>query len=200
MTPTEALEKLKLGHDRFMHGECMPQNDSFLIHDLAERGQHPFAVVVTCSDSRVAPEIIFNCRLGDLFTIRTAGNVISEIEIGSIEYAVNHLHVSLVLVLGHRHCGAVACLCSHDDHGAVTEGLHSIFQFIQPSVDKAHSLAQSEGEVAAIAEDLNVLAVVDRIAKDDALPKDIKICGAKYDIETGNVIFISRARGGVRSA
>src|SRR5690606_26127797 len=72
-----------------------------------QHDQHPFAVVITCSDSRVAPEIIFDEGIGDLFVIRTAGNLIGDLELGSIEYATEHLHTSLVVVLGHTECGAV---------------------------------------------------------------------------------------------
>lgn len=76
--------------------------------ETAKNGQHPFAVVITCSDSRVIPEAIFNCGIGDLFVIRVAGNVINEDELGSIQYAVEHLKCQLVVVLGHTQCGAIA--------------------------------------------------------------------------------------------
>ena len=75
--------------------------------DLLINGQHPDTLVITCSDSRVIPEMIFNCSLGDIFVIRTAGNVINEGELGTIEYAIEHLKVKSIIVLGHTHCGAV---------------------------------------------------------------------------------------------
>ena len=75
--------------------------------DLLVKGQHPEILVITCSDSRVVPEMIFNCSLGDMFVIRTAGNVINEGELATVEYAIEHLHVEEILVLGHTRCGAV---------------------------------------------------------------------------------------------
>lgn len=101
------LERLLSGNDRFNHFTSV-HPDEDLKHRLQEaEKQHPFAVVITCSDSRVAPELIFDQGIGDLFVIRTAGNIIGGVELGSIEYAVEHLGVKLVVVMGHENCGAV---------------------------------------------------------------------------------------------
>ena len=97
---------LKLGNKEFLN---KLENDKVLKdrRDELVKGQHPEILVITCSDSRVVPEIIFNCSLGDIFVIRTAGNVINEGELATVEYAIEHLKVKRIVVLGHTHCGAV---------------------------------------------------------------------------------------------
>ena len=97
---------LKLGNKEFLN---KLENDKALKdrRDELVKGQHPEVLVITCSDSRVVPEIIFNCSLGDIFVIRTAGNVINEGELATVEYAIEHLKVKRIVVLGHTHCGAV---------------------------------------------------------------------------------------------
>jgi carbonic anhydrase len=97
---------LKLGNKEFLN---KLENDKALKdrRDELVKGQHPKVLVITCSDSRVVPEIIFNCSLGDIFVIRTAGNVINEGELATVEYAIEHLKVKRIVVLGHTHCGAV---------------------------------------------------------------------------------------------
>ena len=97
---------LKLGNKEFLN---KLENDKALKdrRDELVKGQHPEVLVITCSDSRVVPEFIFNCSLGDIFVIRTAGNVINEGELATVEYAIEHLKVKRIVVLGHTHCGAV---------------------------------------------------------------------------------------------
>ena len=97
---------LKLGNKEFLN---KLENDKALKdrRDALVKGQHPEVLVITCSDSRVVPEFIFNCSLGDIFVIRTAGNVINEGELATVEYAIEHLKVKRIIVLGHTHCGAV---------------------------------------------------------------------------------------------
>ena len=104
---SSALQSLKAGNKRFVTGGLSPKNTYAEDRKALCEGQHPFAVVLCCSDSRVAPEIIFDQKLGDLFVIRNAGNVIDKHVLGSIEYAVEHLGTSLVVVMGHSCCGAV---------------------------------------------------------------------------------------------
>ena len=106
-----ALQSLKEGNERFVAGALTPKDDYATLREQLSAGQQPFAVVLCCSDSRVAPEIIFDQKLGDLFVIRNAGNVVDEDVLGSIEYAVEHLGTQLVVVLGHSSCGAVTATC-----------------------------------------------------------------------------------------
>jgi carbonic anhydrase len=106
--PTDPLGKLQYGNERFVKDALLPPKvDEMTRYTLETEGQHPFAVVVSCSDSRVPPEIIFNQGLGDLFVVRVAGNIVNEENLASIEYAVEHLKAPLIVVLGHTHCGAV---------------------------------------------------------------------------------------------
>jgi carbonic anhydrase len=106
--PTEPLGRLQYGNELFAKGVLQtPKVDEMTRYQLETEGQHPFAVVVSCSDSRVPPEIIFNQGLGDLFVVRVAGNIVNEENLASIEYAVEHLKAPLIVVLGHTHCGAV---------------------------------------------------------------------------------------------
>ena len=106
-TPNEALERLKAGNARFVAGRMTHPDENLARLDELRGGQHPFAAVVGCSDSRVPPELLFDEGFGDLFVIRVAGNVYAGDVAASVEYAVEHLHVPLVVVLGHENCGAV---------------------------------------------------------------------------------------------
>ena len=111
----QALDLLKAGNARFVSGALAPKDDYATLREQLSTGQHPFAVVLCCSDSRVAPEIIFDQKLGDLFVIRNAGNIVDEEVLGSIEYAVEHLVTPLVVVMGHASCGAVTATCQGGD-------------------------------------------------------------------------------------
>ena len=174
-----ALAKLKEGNKKYVEACSFLGCASFeLRKDLTQNGQHPYACVLTCSDSRVVPEAIFGASLGDLFVLRSAGNTISSHELGSLEYAVSHLGVKLFVVLGHSHCGAVDATLKHQGHGHVAcivkeieEGIHS------------HSSEEAEKE--------NALFQAKR-AK-DLYPGDYASIAAYYDIETGEVQFLGKS-------
>lgn len=106
-TTDDALKLSKTGNERFQKDELKQVDLSSTKREKLVSGQNPFAVIVTCSDSRVPPEFIFNQGLGDLFVVRVARNVIDKIELGSVEYAVEHLKTPLIVVMGYEHCGAV---------------------------------------------------------------------------------------------
>lgn len=151
--------------------------------DTADHGQHPYVVIVTCADSRVPPEHIFEAGIGELFVIRTAGNVIGTYELGSIEYGVEHLGVSLVVVLGHTGCGAVQAALEGGAHG-----------FIKNITDEILSCLPRDCDVAT-AERLNVLHSVERILESEVIreleEKDlVTVRGAMYHIDTGSVDFL----------
>ena len=103
----QAVELLKKGNERYLQGNFSDKSDYASERDILAGGQHPFAAVLTCSDSRTPPEIFFDQRLGDIFVVRNAGNIADPTALGSIEYAVEHLKVPLVAVVGHGKCGAV---------------------------------------------------------------------------------------------
>jgi carbonic anhydrase len=106
-TPDQAWQRLKAGNNRFSDDKMEQPDLSTKRRQELAKGQKPFAVVLTCADSRLTPEFIFNQGLGDIFVLRVAGNIVDQYELGSIEYAVEHLHVPLVVLLGHEKCGAV---------------------------------------------------------------------------------------------
>lgn len=112
----QPIAKLMAGNKRFLEDKSIHphQNKKSVLEN--QNSQHPFAVIITCSDSRVAPEILFDQGIGDLFVIRNAGNLISDIDMGSIEYAVEHLNAKLVVILGHTECGAIKAYIGNKNH------------------------------------------------------------------------------------
>ena len=144
--------------------------------------------MITCSDSRVAPEVLFNTTMGELFTIRTAGNVVDKFEIGSVEYSVEHLGVPLVVVMGHSNCGAVSAAVSGEAEGFI----QNIIDEITPSVVEAKKVETEERAIAALAENLNIQNTIQKLRTSTILSHlesegNVKIIGAKYDIEDGSV-------------
>ena len=183
----EALKKLMDGNRRFVsetydRGDIGPGRRAEI-----SKGQRPFAVIVDCSDSRVVPEFIFDQGLGDLFVIRTAGNIVDDIAIGSVEYAVKHLGVRLVLVLGHDDCGAVKATVA----GGKAEGhIDAILQAIRPAVAVA---MQKPGNLLdnAIAQNvdmgINRLQSAQPILAQALQTGDVRIVGGVYHLKDGSV-------------
>ncbi len=186
---SEALSRLKAGNLEYIHEHYSKEVHLKDIAELDDKGQHPFATVITCSDSRVPPELIFNCGLGEIFTIRTAGNVVSDFDIGSVEYAAEHLETKLIVVMGHLHCGAVGSALS--EHSGVGGHLGNIMHEIEPAVDMARHEGHSDAEVAALAENHNIEHTVNVLKTNDVIKelKDVVILGAKYNTHTGKVDF-----------
>ena len=187
MDAEEALKKLMDGNRRFV-SETYDRGDIGLAK-RAElgKGQRPFAVIVDCSDSRVVPEFIFDQGLGDLFVIRTAGNIVDDIAIGSVEYAVKHLGIRLVLVLGHDDCGAVKATVS----GGKAEGhIDTILQAIRPAVTVARL---KPGNLLDNAIAQNVDIVVNRLQTSQPIlaqelqTGNVRIVGGVYHLKDGSV-------------
>ncbi len=181
-----ALAKLLAGNQRYAAAHVGSPHPYAQQRVDCATDQHPFAVIVACSDSRVAPEIVFDQGLGELFVIRTAGNLVDDLALGSIEYAVEHLGVRLVLVVGHERCGAVTAAVD----GAHTSGhVRTLVQAIKPAIrttpeSTAHPL---EAAIAA-----NARAVADKIRRSrPALSQlahaEVTIASARYDLDTGVV-------------
>jgi carbonic anhydrase len=153
--------------------------------DLAQ-SQSPFAIIVSCSDSRVPPEILFDQGVGDLFVIRSAGQVVTEVGLGSIEYAVEHLGVNLIMVLGHERCGAVkATLAGGEAPGSIG----SIVKIIKPAADKAK---EQGGDILNNAIQLNVKMVAEKIAASPVIRHalgegKLKVVKGVYDLDEGMV-------------
>jgi carbonic anhydrase len=188
---TEKLwAELMEGNRRFVSGKTNRPDLVLLRHALA-KGQHPNVIVLACADSRVAPELLFDQTLGDLFVVRAAGNVADPIELGSIEYAVEHLGSTLLVVLGHEKCGAVTAACS----GAKmpTSNLQAIVDKIDPAVSHAKHYANPDGLLdAAILENVHQSAR-EVIANSEALRHahedgKLAIIEAVYRLDAGEVV------------
>ena len=185
--PAEAKRLLAEGNIRFVSGKTLhPRQNSDRRKEVAN-GQHPFAIILGCADSRTSPEILFDQGLGDLFVAREAGNVIDDHTIGGIEYAVEHLHVSLIVVLGHEHCGAIAAA---RDTSVAKGHVKSILASIQPAV-KATRGQDAEATCRA-----NIKNIVVAIRSSEPLLKhlvdsgEVVVVGAYYNLDTGIVTFL----------
>jgi len=183
-TPGEALYKLIEGNKAYVEGVASPAD---LSHDrmveTAREGQAPYALVVTCSDSRVPPEHIFSAGIGDLFVVRTAGNVIGDFERGSIEYAVEQLGVTLVVVMGHSQCGAVGAALAGRASGYLDALVSEIAGGIAGAADEYEALCRN---VAHSQQRIRQSATVSSLVEEGRL----KIVGAHYDLQTGQVSFL----------
>ncbi|SRR5437773_3294716 len=179
-----ALAKLKEGNLRFASSEVSQSKPTAARRAETAQEQHPFAIVLGCADSRTAPEIVFDQNIGDLFVVRTAGNLVDDHALGSIEYAVAHLGARLVVVLGHQRCGAVtAALASDTAPGHV----QSLVRDIQPAVKAAKG---KDGNVTdiAIAENARLMAAkIRNEASLGELAKEVRIISGVYDLDTGKV-------------
>lgn len=179
LSAEEALAKLRQGNEKYMSASVNPGDVSPAIRkDTCENGQFPYAVVITCSDSRVIPESIFSAGIGELFTIRVAGNVVNDFQLGSVEYSVDHLGSNLVVVLGHTNCGAVGAAMSGHADG-----------FIKALTDeiKAAIGDETDGYKASC---LNVENSIRKIKSSLHMADGVKVVGAIYHIEDGRVEFM----------
>lgn len=185
------LERLLEGNTRFReHHPIHPDQTLERLREL-KKGQHPFAVVISCSDSRVPPELIFDQGLGDLFVIRNAGNIISDYELGSMEYAVEHLKTKLIVVLGHRECGAIGAFIEHKND-SVQNHIQQIIDYIKSEPEETmlderidgyyekSILANVEHGVTVIEQSKPILKIFLNAGK-------IEVVGMLYDIETGKI-------------
>jgi len=187
-SPDVAKQLLDDGNARFTSGKTLNKDISAARRmDLEKNGQHPFAVIVSCSDSRVPPEVLYDEALGDLFVIRVAGNVVTPVELGSVEYAVEHLKTPLVVVLGHESCGAVTAAVQG---GEIPGSIGSIVEKIQPAIAKAKISGVTGNDLIEKSTDINVQNAIQDILKSPIVKhavdtKQTKLLGAKYDLDTG---------------
>jgi carbonic anhydrase len=215
----EAISRLKAGNARFTSGKEQPHESSqeraFMATNSYEnagmtflgmtadqaakrraeltKSQHPFAIIVSCSDSRVPPEIVFDEGIGDLFVLRVAGNVINDESLGSIEYAVDHLAVRLIVVLGHQSCGAVkAAKDTIAANGKAPAHIQSLITAIQPAVETT----VKDGLETTIK--ANVKNVAEAICSSTPILKpkvdsgELRVVGAYYSLDTGSVAFLDQ--------
>lgn len=189
ITPELALQQLMEGNLRYAQGNASHPHQSLERRAELVSGQHPFAVILGCSDSRIPPELIFDQGLGDIFVIRTAGEVVDNASLASIEYAVEHLGVPLVVVLGHDGCGAVTAAVQ----GGEAEGhLGSLMDFIRPAVEQARKMGQ-ESDLLNSSINNNVFNIVEALKSSQPLLSEkveageLMILGARYRLDSGLV-------------
>lgn len=183
MNAQKALKKLQAGNARYLNAVGNDGDVSKAVReDTCNNGQHPYAVVLSCSDSRVVPEHAFMCGLGEIFTIRVAGNVVTETQLASMVYAAAHLGSPLVVVLGHTHCGAIKAAMNHSGHGCLSALTRPIEQAIGNEKD---DIKACELNVNA-----SLAALKGNSEVQDLMSKGVEVVGAIYDIETGVVTFL----------
>jgi len=185
MDANEALKKLQEGNARFVAGK--PSHKDFVAQRASVvAGQHPYAVVLYCSDSRVPVEHIFDAGIGEIFGVRDAGNIVDSFALGSLEYGAEHLHAPLLVVLGHTKCGAVTAACSSD---SAQGNIDAIVKEIQPAASAAGkdaSKAVGENLKCVLAKLRAKSAILSHLEKEGKL----KIVGAVYSLETGAVALL----------
>jgi len=183
----EAIERLKVGNERFAAGKATHDHQQPDRRDEVAKAQKPFAIIVCCSDSRVGPEIVFDQGLGDIFVLRTAGNVIDDVGQGTIEYAVEHFGTQLIVVLGHSQCGAVSAAVSGGEiHGHV----RAVVEAIKPAVEKVKGLPGDPVQNAVwanVREDVKQLESDSPVLSDRIKAGKLKIVGACYGLDSGQV-------------
>lgn len=197
MTPQEALDILIEGNHRFVNEKGDKKDFQALIHITKDK-QHPFASFLSCSDSRAPVELVFDQALGDVFSVRLAGNIASDKAIGSLEFASKYLGSKLIVVMGHTACGAVKAACDDFKDGHIGE----IINLIKPAIRHEKTVTNAEDRCSKnpdFVEKINRLSVqhqIDTIIRtsdivDDMIQaKQIAIIGAVYDIATGKVNFL----------
>jgi carbonic anhydrase len=200
VTPTEALRRLMDGNARYAAGHSTHPNLDIARRASLANGQHPFATVLGCADSRVAPELIFDQGLGDIFGVRVAGNVVDDAVMASIEYSVIHLACPLVMVLGHERCGAVTAAAqavegkgSEEDNGTKIGALAAL---IEPAV-RASPAGPGRVEAAVL---LNARRSAERLLTGSAAIRSrvaanrLQVVSGRYDLDDGRVTQVAIAR------
>jgi carbonic anhydrase len=194
----QALERLRAGNLRYVAGEFDPARIGATARAAVAGGQHPFATILTCSDSRVPPEVIFSQGLGDLFVVRVAGAVPDPAVLGSIEYAAEHLNVPLVVVMGHLACGAVKSAMESKpprtpdpEHG----NLERILAAIRPSLSglPASGDRWDNAVYASVARNLRELLRLSPVLQEFSMSGKVLVVAAVYNLQTGQVDFSSPA-------
>lgn len=192
LKPDAALARLKAGNARFVSGNLAHPHQSLARRAKIKDGQRPFAIILGCSDSRTAPEVVFDQGLGDLFVVRSAGNVVDDVGLGSIEYAAEHLGASLIVVLGHENCGAVKATL---DGGKLPGHLPAIAKAIRPAV-KASANRPGDALDNAVLENARLEA--HRVADSKPILRKlveqgkVRVVAARYDLHTGRIVFLSK--------
>jgi len=190
LSPDAALQKLMEGNQRFIqHQPQYPDQSALRLQEVAQ-AQHPFATILSCADSRVPAEIVFDQGIGDIFDVRIAGNIATHEAIGSIEYAVVLLGSPLLMVMGHERCGAVTAAVQNE---SLPGDISTFVKAIKPAVDKVKNQPGDTVENAVVA---NVQYQIEKLKRSQLLTEQVrsgklKIVGGRYDLDTGRVTIIT---------
>ena len=195
MIQDQVLQILQEGNARFVAGQRKHLHEFLTrVQETAESGQRPIATFLSCSDSRVPLEIIFDQSIGDIFSIRVAGNICQDSQLGSIEFGVKYLKTPLCVVLGHTKCGAIVAACTGQE---LEKNIQSLILSIGPALQRAKALTGKAGnEIIEICCVENIFVQIETILKKSSILReasrqgDLLIVGAVYDIETGQVTFL----------
>lgn len=189
MTPDKAIEMLKAGNKRFVKSR-KEERDLMLQMNQTSSGQYPFAAMLSCIDSRVPAELVFDQGIGDIFNVRVAGNIVNEDVLGSLEYSCKVAGSKLIVVLGHTKCGAVTAACKHVELGNIT----LLLSKIKPAVDHVMT-GEADAETIEKVALKNIELSMERIRAESPILAEmesngeIKIAGAVYDVGSGAVCF-----------
>jgi carbonic anhydrase len=192
--PISGIDRLKAGNERFVIDPATPPSVDGEKRKALIKGQTPFAIVLSCADSRVPPEMIFNVGLGDLFIVRTAGQVTDKAVLASLEYAAEHLNVPLLVVMGHDSCGAVkAAIETKAGTPSMGPNLDALVRAITPAFQRMSTPADldhlRDAVLANIEEVVNDILTSSAIVKHRVGNGTLQIVGAFYDLDTGRVRF-----------
>jgi carbonic anhydrase len=192
MSSDEAKDLLVQGNERFVQGKELERNLLAQVK-VTSTGQAPFAVILSCIDSRVPVELIFNLGIGDVFSTRVAGNIVNDDVLGSLEYSCRVAGSKLVVVMGHTSCGAVTAACNNVQLGNITTLLNKI----QPAINSANlnGVEMSKQQIEQVSvqnvqESINEIRKKSPILADMESVRDIEIVGAMYDVVSGRVTFL----------
>lgn len=194
LTPEKAIQILKEGNERFVNNLKANRNLLQQVNETSE-GQFPFATILSCIDSRTSAELTFDQGLGDIFSIRIAGNILNEDILGSMEFATKVVGTKLILVLGHTKCGAIVGACNHVEMGNLTTLLNKVQPAIFNEKTTTENRNGSNTQFVENVTELNVHLTIDRIRRESPIIAEleqqgsIKIIGGLYDVETGKVKF-----------
>lgn len=196
LNPDRALEILKEGNTRFLNNLKADRNLLQQVNETAQ-GQYPFATILSCIDSRTSAELIFDQGLGDIFSIRIAGNILNEDILGSMEFATKVVGTKIIVVLGHTKCGAIVGACNRVEMGNLTALLKKVQPAIDAEKETHENRAGSNVKFVNNVTTLNVRLTIERIRKESSVIAEleqegkIKIVGGMYDVYTGKVEFFN---------
>jgi len=192
ITPKDAYRILVEGNERFVQNQKAQRDLKTQVQETSQ-GQFPFAVILSCIDSRVPAEIVFDQGIGDIFSVRVAGNIINEDVLGSMEYSCKVAGSKVIVVLGHTKCGAVTAACQNVELGNITALLNKIDPAVQMIRTGDESMTEEEIEKVTVK---NIQLSIERIKKESPIlaemenAGEIEILGAVYSVQNGSVLFV----------